>query len=285
MKKVCIIFALVFLVFLALGIWVNTQVGISFGGMFWQSKGDGEYAVDNGMYIKHTNDGAKERFAISLGSKKYEAVMTPADDDLYHFEFSDGWSTDVNIYFYRPFRYLFDEAKYTREITIKDMDAMGLRFSKEPNEIGIDFPKRVVTLKNGMVFSESDNSPYLYSNVFKNEKGEYLLDEKDLFFVKIGANYEYRTNFAGFLFRIIMSPYLGEGEPRGSIKPVISYVILYALGLVLILWPQRMAHLVTSWMYETEPKLNENGIAVHVICGVMIMIIGIVKMLRAFFVF
>lgn len=124
MKKKIVILSSVFLAFLTLGIWLNTQRGVYYSDKFWRENGESVFVAGNGDRVKYVKDGANIDFDLRLGGKDITAVAWEKGDKI-EMEFSDGW-TAVLYDLAEDVALPFDDRD---EIIINDINKMGLKFS------------------------------------------------------------------------------------------------------------------------------------------------------------
>ena len=68
----------------------------------------------------------------------------------------------------------------------------------------------------------------------------------------------------------------GEVEQRGHLSLAAAYILFYALGTAILLWPQKMAFLGNRWRYRSEPELSDEGLVMEMLGGVVIIGMAVV---------
>jgi len=143
-------------------------------------------------------------------------------------------------------------------------------------EIWYDNPEQntpeqpVEVIKNGITLY-SDN----YQNtLYVNETGEYLLNPKALFMLSDGQGYISKSGLAQALVKVSE----GKVEQRGHLSLIAAYILFYTFGTAILLWPQKMAFLGNRWRYRSEPELSDEGLAMEMIGGVVVIGIAVVTM-------
>lgn len=88
---------------------------------------------------------------------------------------------------------------------------------------------------------------------------------------------EYARNEKGTVSIALCKISQEETEMRGSIWGTIAGVIIYLIGSLTVLFPNEVYFFLSRWAYK-EPELSAAGMFVQRLCGVVIMIVGIVIM-------
>ena len=193
------------------------------------------------------------------------------------------------------------------QLTIHDLDAMGLHFEAVKEEEkdymygedgktvgetyhlisesgqtisysevwydnpGFDTPEQSVeVLQDGMTLDSENHQNTMYVN----EKGEYLMNPKNLFMISDGQGYISKSGLLQALVKVAE----GKVEQRGHMSLAIAYTLFYALGTAVLLWPQKMAFLGNRWRYRSEPELSDEGLVMEMLGGVVIIGMAVVTL-------
>lgn len=308
MKRKCMILGSIFIVFLILGIRLNGQKGMNLLSDFWVLKKDGSFThQDNRIFCLKT-EGIKQ-FEVSLGETAFTATVEELEDGWY-MESDSGWGIKIPSENYLSVVVGMDGDTIwmgDAEITIHDMNALGLLFeaAKEEEksylygeddkvvgesrhlmtesgqtisyrEIFYENPEfnppeqPIKVIKDGITLDYDNYQDTLYVN----EKGEYLLNPKQLFMLTDGQGYISKSGLVQALIKVAG----GEVEQRGHLSLVAAYMLFYAMGTAILLWPQKMAFLGNRWRYRSEPELSEEGLAMEQLGGVVIVGMAIVSL-------
>ena len=306
-KAMVIALAAVFVIFLVLGIVLNSQQGLEFQDQFWVRKKDGSYAC-NGDQIRSTGDGEYE---IVQPGRTVTAVESTLPDGGVRVDFSDGWAVE------RPAGadFWFELSSYAwgsdSTLILTDMAQQDFRFAAvargesypfydgtgekvigevvelfseegellDHREVWFDNPElstpeqESIVLEDGVRLQAND----IYNTALQNAEGEYLLDSYCVGEFRLSGRGVKRELLAWFLLRI------GEGASaaRGDAAVVAGYVLLYVLGAAQMIWPEKLAFFGSKWRFREEPHLSDSGLAAVYIGSVVVMICGIVMLFVA----
>ena len=308
MKKKCMILGSIFIFFLILGIWLNGQKGMNLMTDFWVQEKDGSFThQDNRIYCFNTE--GEKQFEISLGETNFTAKVEEQEDGWY-MESDMGWG--IKIPSENHLSLMVGVAGDTiwlgdAQLTIHDLDAMGLHFEAVKEEEkdymygedgktvgetyhlisesgqtisysevwydnpGFDTPEQSVeVLQDGMTLDSENHQNTMYVN----EKGEYLMNPKNLFMISDGQGYISKSGLLQALVKVAE----GKVEQRGHMSLAIAYTFFYALGTAVLLWPQKMAFLGNRWRYRSEPELSDEGLVMEMLGGVVIIGMAVVTL-------
>ena len=303
MKRKCIILGSIFMFFLVVGIWLNGQKGMNLMSDFWVLKKDGSLTHhDNRILCVDEEDG--KRFEIALGENVFTATIEEEDDGWY-MESDQGWGIKIPSENYLSVMVGGIIWMGDAQVTILDLDAMGLQFEavkdEEKNYMygedgkpvgesyhlisesgqtisysevwynnpGFDTPQQSVeVIKNGITLDSENHQNKLYVN----EKGEYLMNPTNLFMISNGQEYISKSGLVQALVKVAE----GNVEQRGHLSLVVAYILFYALGTAILLWPEKMAFLGNRWRFRYEPELSDEGLVMEMIGGVIIVGMAIV---------
>lgn len=308
MKKKLVILIAVFLFFLIPGLYLNTQRGLFFDDDFWTAQ-DGGYA--SGGNRLEISDNA---FDLTLNGRTMHISAVCGEDGLCRFDFDDGTALE-----YAPDAFPFVEVSvngiplvYDREIILTDVDHPA-RVYASPAETIVEYfydehGARIGEVKHlsavtGEVLHSSewfyaDKAPdalepvllydgirltydHLHDHRYVNAAGDYLQDADDIFFVSTGSRSSISKHaLADFLLNAAD----GEDQSRGSAWVALLYALLYLLGAITILWPEKVAFFGWRWRYRSNPELSEDGLLYEYFCGVISIIGGILLLLLPLFV-
>ena len=307
MKRKCMILGSIFVFFLVLGIWLNGQKGMNLMSDFWLLKKDGSFTHQDNRILCLNTEGVN-RFEISLGKTAFTATVEEQEDGWY-METDIGWGIKIPSENYMSV--VVGVAGDTiwmgdAQLTINDLDSMDLNFEAVQEEqlnyiydgegkkkvgesihlisesgqtisyreIWYDNPEQntpeqpVEVIKNGITL-DSEN----YQNtLYVNEKGEYLLKPTNLFMISDGQGYISKSGLLQALVKVAE----GEVEQRGHLSLAAAYILFYALGTAILLWPQKMAFLGNRWRYRSEPELSDEGLVMEMLGGVVIIGMAVV---------
>ena len=306
MKRKCIILGSIFMFFLILGIWLNGQKGMNLMSDFWVLKKDGSLThQDNRILCVDTEDG--KGFEIALGETVFTATIEEQKDGWY-MESDKGWGLKIPAENYLSV--LVGVAGGTiwvgdAQLTIYDLDAMELHFEavkeEEKNyiygegdkpvgesyhlisesgqsisyrEIWYDNPdydtpqQTIEVIKNGIIL-DSENH---HNKLYVNEKGEYLMNPDRLFMISDGQGYISKSGLVQALVKVAE----GKVEQRGHLSLAAAYILFYALGTAILVWPQKMAFFGNRWRYRSEPELSDEGLVMEMLGGVVIICMAVV---------
>ena len=305
MKRKYIILGSVFIFFLVLGIWLNGQKGMNLMSDFWVLKKDGSLThQDNRILCVDEDDG--KRFEITLGENVFTATIEEQEDGWY-MESDQGWGIKIPSENYLSVMVGGIIWMGNAQVTILDLDAMGLQFEavkdEEKNYMygedgkpvgesyhlisesgqsisykevwydnpGFDTPQQSVeAIKNGVTLDYEN-----YQNkLFVNEKGEYLMNSNRLFMISDGQG---DISKAGLL-QALVKVAEGKVEQRGHLSLAAVYILFYALGTAILLWPEKMAFLGNRWRFRYEPELSDEGLVMEMLGGVVIIGMAVVMM-------
>ena len=308
MKRKCIILGSIFIFFLVLGIWLNGQKGMNLLSDFWVLEKDGSFThQDNRILYVDEEDG--KRFEITLDENVFTATIEEQEDGWY-MESDKGWGLKIPAENYLSV--LVGVAGGTiwvgdAQVTILDMDAMELQFEavkeEEKNYIygkdgkpvgesyhlisesgqtisykevwydnpGFDTPQQSVeVIKDGITLDSENHQNKLYVN----EKGEYLMNPTSLFMISNDQEYISKSGLVQAMVRVAE----GKVEQRGHLSLVAAYILFYALGTAILLWPEKMAFLGNRWRYRYEPELSDEGLFMEMLGGVIVLCMAVVMM-------
>lgn len=309
MKRKGIILGSIYFVILVIGIWINGQKGMNLMSDFWLLKKDGSFTHQDNR-IRHAKEYGDDYFEVQFGTDSFTAALEEQEDGWY-METSKGWG--IKIPTNTPFSVIVEVGSRAiwmgdAQVTIHDLDAMGLRFEaakeEEVNyiydgegnervgeshhlvsesgqtisyrEIWYDNPEQstpeqqVVTLGDGITIRSENDQNTLYVN----EKGEYLINHDSLFMMPYGYGYMSRSGLAQALVQVAE----GEVEQRGHLSLVLVYTLFYAFGTAVFLWPEKMAFLGNRWRFRYEPELSEEGLLMEMIGGVIVIGVAVVTL-------
>lgn len=306
MKRKYIILGSVFLFFLVLGIWLNGQKGMNLMSDFWVLKKDGSLTHhDNRILCVDTEDG--KGFDIALGETVFTATIEEQEDGWY-MESDKGWGLKIPSENYLSVMVGMTGGSIwigDAQLAIRDMDAMDLNFEavkeEEKNYMygedgkpvgesyhlisesgqtisykevwydnpGFDTPQQSVeVIKNGITLESENHQNKLYVN----EKGEYLMNPDRLFMISDGQGYISKAGLLQTLVKVAE----GKVEQRGHLSLAAAYIVFYALGTAILLWPEKMAFLGNRWRFRYEPELSDEGLVMEMLGGVVIICMAVV---------
>ena len=303
MKRKCIILGSIFIFFLVLGIWLNGQKGMNLMSDFWVLEKDGSLThQDNRILCVDTEAG--KRFEIALGETVFTATIEEQEDGWY-MESDKGWGIKIPSENYLSVVVGGTIWIGDAQVTIHDLDAMGLHFEavkeEEKNYIygegdkpvgesyhlisesgqtisyrevwydnpAFDTPQQPVEMIKDGITLDSEN----YQNtLYVNEDGEYLMNPDCLFMIFNGQGYISKSGLVQALVKVAE----GKVEQRGHLSLVAVYIFFYALGTAILLWPQKMAFLGNRWRYRSEPELSDEGLIMEMLGGVIIICMAVV---------
>ena len=303
MKRKSIILGSVFMFFLVLGIWLNGQKGMNLLSDFWVLEKDGSLThQDNRIFC--VDNGSGKKFEITLGETVLTAMVEEQGDGWY-METNRGWGLKIPSENYLSVMVGGTIWMGDAQLVIQDMDAMDLIFeaakAEEKNYMygedgkpvgesyhlisesgqtisyrevwydnpGFDTPQQPLEMiKDGMTL-DSEN----YQNkLFVNEKGEYLMNPNRLFMISDGQGYISKAGLLQALVKVAE----GKVEQRGHLSLAAAYILFYALGTAILLWPEKMAFLGNRWRFRYEPELSDEGLVMEMLGGVIIIGMAVV---------
>ena len=305
MKRKHIILGSIFIFFLVLGIWLNGQKGMNLMSDFWVLEKDGSLThQDNRILFVDEEDG--KRFEITLGENVFTAMIEEQEDGWY-MESDKGWGIKIPSENYLSVMVGGIIWMGDAQVTILDMDAMELQFEavkeEEKNYIygkdgkpvgesyhlisesgqtisykevwydnpGFDTPQQSVeVIKDGITLDSENHQNKLYVN----EKGEYLMNPTSLFMISNDQEYISKSGLVQAMVRVAE----GKVEQRGHLSLVAAYILFYALGTAILLWPEKMAFLGNRWRYRYEPELSDEGLFMEMLGGVIVLCMAVVMM-------
>ena len=307
MKKAMIIsIAVLFAVFLTLGIVLNSQQGLYYGDQFWQRKNDGSYVFGKDS-IRMTGDG---NFSMHLAGRQITAVKSiiPGGTRL---DFSDGWAVEHSS----EDDFLFDFGGYAWSsdavLILTDMERQDFGFAPaareerypfydetgekeigetihilsedgetlDYREVWFDSPEHNTPEREIVILEEGVRLPASvaysgYDCILQNAEGEYLLEPFKIGRINAGGADTDRCGFTWFLLRIAQ----GAHETRGSAEPVAVFLLLYLLGAAQMIWPEQLAFFGSRWQFKNEPELSDAGLTAMRIGAAVVMFIGILAL-------
>lgn len=303
-KTICIVLGVVFIIFLALGIFLNGQRGLYYEDAFWILNRDGSF-TNSGNHIVLLDDGSYE---LCFADSRIAAVPSALPDGGIRMDYSDGWAVERSA----EDDFLYDFGGYAwgsnSTLILKDMDAADLRFAAVAQEertpihdansgtiIGeaislysedgefLDYredwfheeqysmpePELIVLKDNTRIPEES-----LYNCILQNEDGEYLLDAHQFGRIPLGTTSTDRSSFTWFLMKIAE----GGTVARGSGSAILWFVLLYGLGAAQMIWPEKLAFFGERWKFREEPQLSDAGLSAMYISSAVVMLISILML-------
>jgi len=308
-KKLCIALAAIFVIFLALGIVLNSQQGLYYGDQFWRLKKDGRYVCGKD-WVRRTGEGKVE---MSIDGELITAEKTSLPDGGLRMDFSDGWAVEHSIE--DDFHYDYDFGIYPwsndASLILTDMEKQDFRFAaaarEERNpfydgesgeiigetvhilsaegdqldwqELWFGHPEYSTAEREIIVLEGGVRLPVgiaysAYDCILQNTDGEYLLDAHKLGRIRAGGADTDRCSFSWFLLNIEQ----GMHKARGDAAPVAGFVLLYLLGAAQMIWPEKLAFFGSRWQFRDEPELSEAGLTAMYIGAAVVMFLGIIML-------
>lgn len=312
MKKRAIVLAVIFCVLLVMGCIHNLQEGLYIGSDFWVRQSDGRYAChDDSILMQKAEDGAQ--FALTTGSKSWSAELIRQEPG-WLLTTDQGWSVRreetglPTIGVEANGRYI--SMTEGSALLIDDMDAMGLVFELPGEEIRTPFYDEsgremgvlveIMTVSGRVIAAQEQwhNQPEMnvpapetivlrngiqltgsMQRIYMNEQGAYLVNGDRLLYEQAGSLHIDKRALAAALIR------MAEEEPvsRGSMVAVVLYTVLYAVGAVGFLWPEKLAFLGARWRFRHEPELSEAGVFAERLGAVIVMVSAVVMLFAPLF--
>lgn len=305
MKRKCIILGSIFIFFLVLGIWLNGQKGMNLMSDFWVLEKDGSFTHQDNRIICVDTENDK-RFEITLGETLFTATIEEQEDGWY-MESDKGWGIKIPSENYLSVMVGGIIWMGDAQVTILDLDATGLQFEAVKEEeknymygedgkpVGESYhlisesgktisykevwydnpgfdtpPQSLEVIKDGITLDSENHQNKLYVN----EKGEYLMNPTSLFMISNGQEYISKSGLVQAMVRVAE----GKVEQRGHLSLVAAYILFYALGTAILLWPEKMAFWGNRWRYRYEPELSDEGLIMEMFGGVVIICMAVVMM-------
>ncbi len=308
MKKKVAVLAAIYVLFLLVGLWFNTEKGLSDYDQFWKLKQDGWYTSPAGDRIRYSSSSG---FDMVLNDQSLSAFLERRSDGGYRIAFSDGWALET-----ADFPYLAIEVgglllSHDLVYELTDLNAAKLSFAPaveqtEPfydennrqtgeyvqlisstgesidcYEIFFDQPelstpqKEIIVLKNGVRFQAAD----IPNVLFVNENDEYLLHADSLTMLCVSGGQRSR----GTLIPLMIHLSEGKVEQRGHIVLALPFTLLYLVGALSFLYPEQAAFFGSRWRYLNEPELSDAGLFSMQFCSILIMILAVVMLFAPLF--
>lgn len=306
-KKLIIALAAIFVIFLVLGIVLNSQQGLYYEDQFWRLKKDGRYVCGKD-WVRRTGEGKVE---MSIDGELITAEKSSLPDGGIRMDFSDGWaversSEDDFLFHFGSFAWSADAELILTDMEKQDFEfAPAAREERSPfydgesgeiigetvhilsaegdqldwREIWFDSPEHSTPEREIVILEEGARLPggiacSAYNCILQNAKGEYLLDAFKLGRIHAGGADTDRCSFSWFLLNIEQ----GMHEARGSAGPVALFVLLYVLGAAQMIWPEKLAFFGSRWQFRNEPELSDAGLTAMYISAAVVMFIGILTL-------
>ena len=134
---------------------------------------------------------------------------------------------------------------------------------------GFDTPQQSVEVINNGITLDSENHQ---NKLYVNEKGEYLMNPDRLFMISDDQGYISKSGLLQALVKVAE----GNVERRGHLSLAAAYIVFYALGTAILLWPEKMAFLGNRWRFRYEPELSDEGLVMEMLGGVVIICMAVV---------
>lgn len=306
-KKLIIALAAIFVIFLVLGIVLNSQQGLYYEDQFWRLKKDGRYVCGKD-WVRRTGEGKVE---MSIDGELITAEKSSLPDGGIRMDFSDGWaversSEDDFLFHFGSFAWSADAELILTDMEKQDFEfAPAAREERSPfydgesgeiigetvhilsaegdqldwREIWFDHPEHSTPEREIVILEEGVRLPVsiaysAYDCILQNAEGEYLLDAHKLGRIRAGGPETDRCSFSWFLLNIEQ----GMHNVRGDVPPVAGFVLLYVLGAAQMIWPEKLAFFGSRWRFRDEPELSEAGLTAMYIGAAVVMLLGIIML-------
>ena len=300
MKKKVTVLVVIYILFLLLGLWFNLQRGVADYDQFWKLKQDGWYTSPAGDRIRYSSTSG---FDMILNDRSLSASLTRRSDGGYRVAFSDGWALETANFPYLAIEVGGVWLSHDLVYELTDLDAAGLSFAPAVEQIepiydgsnqqigqfvhlvtstgeSVDYreifsdqpeistPEREkVVLKNGIRIQDAD----IHNVLFTNEKGDYLLRSDELTMINVNGGQRSRSTLIPLMINISE----GKVEQRGHVSMAFPFTLLYLVGVLSFLYPEKAAFFGSRWKYQNEPELSDMGMLSMQLGSIVMLIIAV----------